>query len=75
MLDPFEDPRDMDPANWDCCDEHQTVFRKGDECPKCEPEPVAPLFVRCGKPVADGDGIGTCCNELGHEGPCDDFPF
>lgn len=40
MIDPFEDPRDMDPANWDCCDEHETVFRKGDACPKCEPEPL-----------------------------------
>lgn len=34
-----EPDEDMDPANWDCCDEHETVFRKGDECPKCEPEP------------------------------------
>lgn len=35
MLDPANDP-----ANWDCCDEHETVFWKGDVCPKCEPEPT-----------------------------------
>jgi len=29
-----------DPANWDCCDEHETVFWKGTPCPKCEPEPI-----------------------------------
>lgn len=42
MIDPFEDPRDMDPANWDCCDEHETTFRKGDACPKCDQEPPEP---------------------------------
>jgi hypothetical protein len=30
-----EPDEDMDPANWDCCDEHEMVFRKGSECPKC----------------------------------------
>lgn len=70
MLDHLLDP-DNDPANWDCCDEHETVFRKGDACPKCEPEPPP----RCGKPVENGPGIGTCCNDLGHEGECDDMPF
>lgn len=29
---------DMDPANWACCDEHETVFRHGDACPKCPEE-------------------------------------
>lgn len=37
MLDPANDP-----ANWDCCDEHDTVFWKGTPCPKCEPEPDDP---------------------------------
>ena len=35
VRDPFEDPSGEDPANWDCCDEHETVFRKGAACDKC----------------------------------------
>lgn len=31
-----------DPANWDCCDEHETVFLKGNPCPKCVPPPTEP---------------------------------
>jgi RecJ-like exonuclease len=23
-------------VEWDCCDEHQTTFRKGESCPQCE---------------------------------------
>lgn len=29
MINPFEDPSDMNPANWDCCDEHETVVPQG----------------------------------------------
>ncbi len=76
MLDELLDPDpDNDPANWDCCDEHETVFRKGDACPKCETEPVYKPPERCGNPVEGGGGIGMCCNDLGHEGECDDMPF
>lgn len=38
IIDSFEDPSGSDPANWDCCDEHQTVFWKGDSCEQCEAE-------------------------------------
>lgn len=24
-----------DPANWDCCDEHETAFPRGEACPGC----------------------------------------
>lgn len=36
-----EDFDAQDLANWDCCDEHETVFPKGQACPKCEDEPEA----------------------------------
>jgi hypothetical protein len=28
----------MNVAEWDCCDEHETTFPMGDECPKCARE-------------------------------------
>jgi hypothetical protein len=31
--EPAADPQS--PFNWDACDEHETVFPKGAECPKC----------------------------------------
>lgn len=34
----LEDTRGDDPANWDCCDEHERVFWKGDSCPDCDAE-------------------------------------
>lgn len=35
MRDPFEDPSCEDPANWDYCDEHETVFWHGEGCERC----------------------------------------
>lgn len=25
-----------DPSNWDCCDDHETVFLRGSRCPECD---------------------------------------
>jgi hypothetical protein len=34
------------PYNWSACDEHETVFPKGDSCPKCvAAEPTPPQCV------------------------------
>jgi len=46
---------DMDPANFDCCDEHETVFRKGEPCPKCEAEPEEGVCWQC-----EGKGCPDC---------------
>jgi hypothetical protein len=37
------------PAEWDCCDEHEATFPMGDECPECvrEADP-APYCSDCG---------------------------
>ncbi|MCU1318108.1 MAG: hypothetical protein JWN63_3430 [Candidatus Acidoferrum typicum] len=61
MLDPGNDP-----ANWDCCDEHETVFWKGTPCPKCEPEPEQQLVGPLGWTVElfVEAGLETCRQQI-----------
>lgn len=49
---------EVNPAEWDCCDEHESTFPIGDECPQC---------VRAETGHFPGCGVG----ERTQRGPCD----